>query len=159
MATAKKSEKKAPRIRARSRGSVNSMLESVAEPYKEANPDKAVRWVLSPEHNKELSQVYKRQAQGYVLVDPTIGDLEYPHGVTGSVVRVGDLVLMAIDSDLRREDEDQTKKLAQRESNKSRDSYLQAMGRVSGGKHATKGLGTIDVSTEDVNLEIPTEEE
>ncbi|MGW8181771.1 MAG: hypothetical protein ACWGQW_23825 [bacterium] len=151
-------KKKPPRIRARERGSTNSMLESVARPFLDAHPDKEVRWVLSPEHSKELSQIYKRQAQGYELVDPTTEDIVYPHGVSGSNVRVGDLVLMAIDKDYRAEDEEQATKVAQREANKSRDSYLEAMRGVKAGVH--KGVGTmgdIKVSTEEIPLERPEE--
>ena len=151
---ATKDKKRPPRVRGRERGSTNNMLRSVAQPYKEAHPDKEVRWVLSPEHNKEMSQVYKRQAQGYELVDPTAEDIVYPHGVSGSVVRLGDLVLMAIDKDYRAEDEEQAVKVAKREAGKSRDSYLQAMRGIKAGEHeGVDTMGDIEVSTEEVSLE------
>lgn len=158
MATNKKERKTPPRVRARERGSINSMLESVARPYLEAHPDKEIRWVLAPEHNKELSQIYKRQAQGYTLVDPTEEGIDYPHGVTGSNVRVGDLVLMSIDKDYRVEDEERAQALAYKEANRSRDSYLAAMGRVQAGKHKGVGVGDVKASTEEISLERKEEE-
>lgn len=159
MATSKRVVKKPPRIRARNRGSTMSIMDAVAEPYKEAHPDKAVRWVYSPEHNNTMSQIYKRQAQGYALIDPTDEDIVYPHGITGSVVRVADLVLMSIDKELREEDEIQAQELAEREANKSRDSYLQAQGRLSAGKHTGVGTGGVKASTEDIEVKVPGDEE
>ena len=152
------SKKKPPRIRARTRGSTMQMLESTAQPYREAHPDKEVRWVYAPEHNKAVSQIYKRQAEGYTLVDPTEEDLDYPHGVTGSTVRVADLVLMSIDKDKKADREAQLQDLAEREGNKSRDSYLEAMRRVNAGGHSGVGLGDVKSSIEEVEVKLPTEE-
>ena len=134
------------------------VLDSVANPYKEAHPEKAIRWVYSPEHNQTASQIYKRQAQGYAIVDPTDEELDYPHGITGSQVRVADLVLMSIDKELRVEDEAQAHEIATREANKSKDSYLEAQARVVAGKQQGVGLGQIKASTEEIEVKVPEEE-
>lgn len=155
MATKKADKKTPPTIRARRRGSTTDILKTVADQYLEKNPDREIRWVYAPEHDARHSQIYRRQAQGYKLVDPQNEELDFPHGITGSQVRVGDLVLMSIDKDSRSEDEQMQKEIAQREAAKSRDTYYEAQLRM--GKTSPRATG--DISDRSEHFEVKVEED
>jgi hypothetical protein len=104
MSAASKKEEKVPSITVKARGRINSVLDQLGALYRGRNPDRDCRWVYAPTHKPELSNVLGRRASGYVevrLVDlPEAKDLM--QGLNpDDVVRVGDLVLMSIEAELR----------------------------------------------------------
>ena len=102
--TAKKETKKVPSITVKARGRINSVLDQLGQLYRERNLDRDCRWVYAPTHKPELSNVLGRRASGYIEV--TLKDLpeakDLMQGLNpDDVVRVGDLVLMSIEAELR----------------------------------------------------------
>lgn len=97
-----KAKKEAPVVRVRSRGQISGTLERFAAMYEQRYPEKATRYVYDPSHKPELSGVMGRQAMGYEVV--TWGEI----GIVGDdrrkeedPVRVGDLVLMGVDKEIK----------------------------------------------------------
>ena len=106
--TPSKEEKaKAPHIRVRSGGKVGRRLKLLADMYIESHPEQGVRFVYSPEHKPELSNVTSRHIDGYRLCYVRdLGDAvgEMLPGMKGDdIVRVGDVVMMAVDEAVRQE--------------------------------------------------------
>ena len=101
----KETEKKAPSIRVRAKGRISGLLDQLGASYRERFPDRDCRWVYAPTHKPELSNTLSRRASGYVdvcIVDlPEAGDL-MPGLSPDDVVRVGDVVLMSIEAELRK---------------------------------------------------------
>ena len=92
-----------PSVAASAPGKINRTLESLGEIYKQKFPERDCRWVYSPEHRRELSNVIARNAEGYrrVMVRDLGVDLE---GLENDdVVRVGDVILMGISREEREE--------------------------------------------------------
>ncbi len=99
---------KAPHTRVKSRGKVSQRLEILANMYLETRPKEAVRWVFSPEHKPDLSNVVNRQIDGYRLTYVRdLGDKDtvafLPGMKPSDLVRVGDVVMMAIDAAIQQE--------------------------------------------------------
>lgn len=92
-------QKKAPVVRARNRGQITSTLERYSDAYRAAHPDRAVRYVYSPEHRPELSGVIGREAVGFKLVTYEELGITFEGMDPKAVVRVADLVLMSIEAD------------------------------------------------------------
>ena len=106
--TPSKEEKKAaPHTRVRSGGKVNRRLRTIADMYLANHPEMAVRWVYSPLHKPELSNVIDRQIDGYVMIyvkDLGTDTVEFMPGVKADEpARVGDTILMAIAAAEQRE--------------------------------------------------------
>lgn len=106
--TPSKEEKQtAPHTRVRSGGKVNRRLRTIADLYLASHPEMAVRWVYSPLHKPELSNVIDRQIDGYVMVyvrDLGEGTVALMPGVEADEpARVGDTILMAIAAAEQRE--------------------------------------------------------
>lgn len=81
-------------------GRMNRRLKQISDLYIARNPSMGTRWVYSPEHKPDLSNVLSRQADGYKLVyNKDLGD-EFVASIPGvkaeEPVRIGDVVLMAI---------------------------------------------------------------
>lgn len=100
-----------PAVDSKKAGQVGQMLEGLALAYKKKYPDREVRWVYSPLHRGELSNVMMKRAQGYkpVLVKD-IGSLDgfEPE----DRVRIGDCILMSIPAEKRRRLEAEVKERA-----------------------------------------------
>jgi hypothetical protein len=97
----------APVTRVKSAGRVSRRLEVLAKMYLRTRPDKAVRFVYSPEHKPELSNVTSRHIDGYRMVyvkdlGDDVGEM-LPGMKPKDPVRVGDVVMMSIDADVRQE--------------------------------------------------------
>ena len=91
-----------PTVKSSVKGRISRTMEMLAELYKQDNPDRDCRYVYSPEHRSDLSNVLSRMSQGYQYV--FVKDLA--HEVPGfeegdSKVRVGDVVLMSIPTEVR----------------------------------------------------------
>lgn len=92
-----------PRVRVVKGGRVSNSLEALADAYRRANPEKDCRWVFDSLSKPELSNVTSRQAEGYRTVYPSqLGSIDFPLE-QDKPVRVADVVLMGIDSSLKRE--------------------------------------------------------
>lgn len=80
-------------------------MRQLADLYLENSEGKDVRWVYSPQHKPDLSNVLSRQADGYRLVKVEDLGEDLEHIVPGlepdEPVRVGDVVLMSIAADVR----------------------------------------------------------
>lgn len=91
----------APPVSVKSKeGRMNRRLKQLSDLYIERNPGMATRWVYSPEHKPDLSNVLNRQADGYKLVfNKDLGN-EFAASIPGlkaeEPVRIGDVVLMTI---------------------------------------------------------------
>ncbi len=102
----KEKKEAAPHTRVKSAGKVNRRLEILAEMYIKTHEGKDVRWVYSPIHKPELSNVVYRQADKYELV--FVRDLGkdvavyLPGMENDDLIRVGDVVMMSIDAEIRR---------------------------------------------------------
>lgn len=91
-----------PFVRARTRGRYGTLMNRIANAFREENPGKAVYWAFDPEHSPEASQVTAREMMGYEIVDAeSDGYLKDILPNAGTKVRVGDVTLMAIRSDWR----------------------------------------------------------
>lgn len=95
----------APSARVRGQGKVNRKLKTLADAFLKNHEGMDVRFVYHPQHKPDLSNVISRQADGYRLVKmEELGEdiVAVLPGVTGEdLVRVGDVVMMAIDADVR----------------------------------------------------------
>ncbi len=106
----KEEKRTAPVTRVRSGGRVSRRLEVIAEMYLKTRPDMAVRFVYSPEHKPELSNVTSRHIDGYRTVyvkdlGDDVGEM-MPGIKPEDPVRVGDVIMMSIAADVRQEIQD-----------------------------------------------------
>lgn len=104
--TPSKSKKKdAPHTRVKSGGRVSRRLKLLADLYIKGHPGQDVRFVYSPENKPDLSNVTSRHIDGYRLVHvKDLGDdiAEMLPGLKpNDPVRVGDVVMMSIASEIR----------------------------------------------------------
>lgn len=160
-------QKKPPRVRAGTRGHVNTILDSLAEKYKENNPGQDCRWVYAPEDRQDYSKVLQRRVVGYKPVSPDeLGDDGTAELFTNSkgVIRVGDLILMGIEGEQRQEllSEAVTdaKEEAARVKKQFYDQVEQVTVRTSSGEvHRGVPVGDISVSEEEFELKLPEEKE
>ncbi len=106
----KAAKRSAPVTRVKSGGRVSRRLEVIAEIYLRTRPNKAVRFVYSPEHKPELSNVTSRHIDGYRTVyvkdlGDDVGEM-MPGIKSEDPVRVGDVIMMSIDAEIRQEIQD-----------------------------------------------------
>jgi hypothetical protein len=98
---------RAPHTRVRSGGKVGRRLKLLADLYIERHPTEGVRFVYSPEHKPELSNVTSRHIDGYRLcyVKDLGGEASemLPGMKPEDIVRVGDVVMMAVAEAIRQE--------------------------------------------------------
>lgn len=132
-----KKRKRPPRVEVRNRGKVSATLEGIAEEFQKDNPELKCRWVYSPEHKPDLSNVIGRKAQGYRVV---VGkDSSMATEMLGlepdEKVRVGDVILMAIPLDEYREIEADLRARAEAEKDRVSHEYYEATERI-----ATAGM-------------------
>lgn len=85
-----------PEVRSSVPGKVNRTLETLGARYKELFPERDCRWVYSPQHKPELSNVIARKAEGYRKVKTGEMDMDLEDLESGDNVRVGDVILMSI---------------------------------------------------------------
>lgn len=90
-----------PAVRTRSRGRVGGTLEHLAMTFEKANPGMKTRWVYSPLHKPELSNVVARKVDGWreVYVRDLLDAQESLGQKPDEVVRMGDVILMQITED------------------------------------------------------------
>jgi hypothetical protein len=101
----RKDEAPTTTVKGQSGGRMNRRLKMLSDMYIERHPGKATRWVYSPEHKPDLSNVLSRQADGYELVfNKDLGD-DFTTSLPGlkkeDPVRIGDVVLMAIAAEVK----------------------------------------------------------
>ena len=98
---------KAPLTRVRSGGKVGQRLKMLADMYLRTRPEEDVRFVYSPEHKPELSNVTSRHIDGYRMVYVKDLGVDVDEMLPGmkpdDPVRVGDVVMMAIAASIRQE--------------------------------------------------------
>jgi hypothetical protein len=92
-----------PAVKVKSRGKVNRRLELLAHKFRAGHPKERARFVYHPSHKPDLSNVLDRQIDGYRLVRvKELGD-DIEESLPGlkpdDLVKVGDVVMMAIDED------------------------------------------------------------
>lgn len=101
----KEKKEAAPLTRVKSGGKVSQRLRILADLYLKNHSGQSVRWVYSPLHKPELSNVVSRQIDGFELVyvrdlgEDTVALL--PGMKSEEPVRVGDTIMMAIAEDIR----------------------------------------------------------
>jgi hypothetical protein len=160
--TSKKSEdKKPPFVRVRSAGRVSGLLETLAQAYENANSGFSCRWVYSPEHRPELSNVIARKSQGYRNVLISELDSEIASDIAGTdteIVRIGDAVLMAIPTEVRRELENEVSEASKAQMLSVEKSYYDevdsAFVRDKGRAHRLKARGKVQIQEEDYEYDI-----
>ena len=94
-------EGRVPNVTVKKTGKVDAMMQNLADLYLKDNPNMAVRWVYYPAHKPELANVLGRQAQGYQLVHGKDIGVDLPGFSKEDPVRVGDLVLMAVEKEVQ----------------------------------------------------------
>lgn len=150
--------KSPPVVKARVRASpglLNEILDSVAEEYRTNNPDRDVRFVYAPEDSQHYSKVLMRSAQGYVPVDADEVHMP-PHGHTGSLVRVGDVMMMSIPRETREEIIEEKNRLARAELDRLQAEFYEEVSNIRAGRHQGRPTGEIRVHSEQVQLKFPT---
>ena len=148
MATAKKEEKEPPRITARTRGLYHDLLQGTLEEFERKNPGKKGRWVRLPEDKHDNSQLLRRRAMGYEIVSASDAGIESRHGETGDMVRVGDVVLMAIDAKIRDQIEAELAFDAREEVRRVQNQFYQDVEGQTAGNHQGHATGQIDMTYE-----------
>lgn len=157
-------KKKAPSVVVKARGRINSVLDQLGAIYKSKNSDRDCRWVYAPTHKPELSNVLGRRASGYIEV--TLKDLpeakDLMHGLNpDDVVRVGDLVLMSIEADLRAAYKKEAHNIAMEQSDRVGRAYyekLMSEERAGPGGTVHKATGKGSVSIEEKTFEYDIEQ-
>jgi len=100
-----------PQVDSKKAGHVGKTLEGIALAYKQKHPDRECRWVYSPLHRGELSNVMTKRSQGYKPV--MVKDVGMLDGFNPEdQMRVGDLVLMAIHQETHKKLEEEVKERA-----------------------------------------------
>lgn len=148
-----------PHLRARSRGMVNSMMDSVTEQLKERHPDKEYRWVYAPPQGSNMSQVMARSAQGYRLVDIDKEGIDNPFVKDGSTIRTADVVLMEIPKDWREEEEAFLKDLADEEAKRPERVYREYIEKNTVRGVGARPTGSIERYTREYEATIPQSKE
>jgi hypothetical protein len=148
-----------PVMKARSRGHVSEVLDGLAEAYKADHPDKEVAFVYDPTNNPGLSKRMRRTAQGYVEVRADDMKKDNPFGSKEGAVRVGDLVLMAIDktqhAQLRKDIDD----LAKAEMERVKPSFDSTVAEIAvqgnTGTHTGRPIGSLsmEIQEREVNID------
>ena len=87
-------------------GRMNRRLKMLSDMYLQNHQGKSTRWVYSPEHKPDLSNVVSRQADGYALVYNKDLGAEFLKSLPGmkpeEPVRIGDVVLMSIAAEVQK---------------------------------------------------------
>lgn len=154
----KRTNKTPPKVRARKRGRTGQLMTMIEDKVKEAHPDVELRWVYEPPHEEQHSQVWRREIDGYSVVDPEVEGLDLPHGKIGNRIKVGDLVLLMIDKEARAELDKENKERAELEASKSREAYYDSMRSLRAGEHRGRPTGDIKEKTTTVSTELPSKE-
>lgn len=135
--TPEKEEKEAaPHTRVRSGGKVSQRLRILADLYlaTSGNAGKSVRWVYSPLHKPELSNVINRQIDGFALIyvkelgEDTVALL--PGTDAEEPVRVGDVIMMAIDEAVRQGLQDDNAKSAEEERTRVEEEFYASVDEI-----------------------------
>lgn len=157
----KDKKKKAPHTRVRSGGKVGRRLKMLADMYIKGHPDKDVRFVYSPEHKPELSNVTSRHIDGYrMCYVKDLGDdvAEMLPGMKPEdPVRVGDVVMMGIAATIRREIQEELDQAAADEMGRVQEEFYEAIDEValkSGMRDEYKARPRGTTKTEHVEREV-----
>lgn len=108
----KETKERAPAARVGGRkGKTNRQLQLLSDMFKARSEGQATRWVYSPTHKPELSNVVSRQVDGYRIVrNDELGE-DYVASLPGlkpdEPVRVGDVILMCIEAHKQKEFQDE----------------------------------------------------
>ncbi len=127
-------KEKAPTTRVRSGGKVGRRLKLLADMFIEKHPGFGVRFVYSPEHKPELSNVTSRHIDGYRLcyVKDLGGDAAemLPGMKPDDLVRVGDVVMMAIEEAIRQEMRDDLDQATADEMNRVQEEFYDSVEEI-----------------------------
>jgi len=157
----KDKKRKAPHTRVRSGGKVGQRLKMLADMYIKLNPEDDVRFVYSPEHKPELSNVTSRHIDGYRLV--YVKDLGndvaemLPGMKAEEPVRVGDVVMMSIEAEIRQEIQAGLDNAAAEEMSRVQEEFYEAIDEVklrSGMRDEYKARPRGTTTTEHVEREV-----
>jgi hypothetical protein len=118
-----------PTVDSRKAGQVGQMLEGLALAFKEKFPDREVRWVYSPLHRGELSNIMTKRAQGYKPV--FVKDIGTLDGFDpDEQVRISDLVLMSIPKEVHKKIEAEVKERADEQLKSVEQEYYDKIGTL-----------------------------
>ena len=133
-----------PRVTVQSKGRVTQMMEQLADLYKAKHPDRDVRYVYSPVHRPDLSNVLTRRAQGYIPVIAQELGTDVPGIKADEDVRVGDVVLMSIERATREAISQELEDLAKEQSSSVERSFydsIESMGDGVSEEHKPRPRG------------------
>lgn len=86
-----------PLVSTSNSGRINTMMDNLSNMYESQNSGMKCRWVYSPEHRSDLSNVLTRRAQGYLPVVLKDMGQDIPGFIKpDDPIRVGDVVLMGV---------------------------------------------------------------
>ena len=157
----KKETAKRPSVRVRARGRVSSLMDQLGELYRSQHEGRDCRWVYAPSHKPELSNVMSRRAQGYVEVTftelPEATDLMRGLG-PDDAVRVGDVILMSIEAELRDIFKQELQEDALEQGKRVERSYYDEISKLEdmgpdGKAHRSTPRGSVDISVKELEFE------
>jgi hypothetical protein len=141
--------KKPPRIRVRSRGTYTDTMEAIENAFLSSHPDLGIRWVYAPEDKQDFSKLVRRRGMGYreVKVDEIKENVLLGQS-SGSLVRVGDVVLMCIDLETQKEMALELHEIALENARRIRYEYYANVSGVRVGRHTGTPSGDIQIREE-----------
>lgn len=151
----KSTDQRVPRASVRGKGRIGRMLDGLAKTYEENNQGRKMRWVYSPLHKPELSNVIGKRADGFVEV--TVDDLgESVPGLKGEeVLRVGDVIGMSVPKDLADEMKEELADAAKEAKDSIGREYYEKIREAESGEHKSepRGAVTIEERQRDYDIE------
>lgn len=137
----KEEEQRVPVTRVKGKGRIGRMLDSLAATYEQNNPNRKLRWVYSPIHKPELSNIIAKRADGFVEV--TVDELgtDVP-GLKGEeTLRVGDVIGMSIPTDIAKEMREELADAAKEQARSVERDFYASQEEIIAGEHKSKPRG------------------
>lgn len=152
--------KRTPKVEVQSQGRISKHLEYLVKSYEQKNPGRGARWVYSPTHKPELSNVIARRMDGWTEVRVAdLPDAKELLGLKGEEdpIRSGDVIMMSNAkekiAELRQENVDRAKEQVQQVNVKHyKDTQdIQATG-PDGETHSVRPRGRSAVEEREINF-------
>lgn len=153
---------KVPNVRTRRRQRVNSLMDHLANAYRESHEGRDIRYVYHSQTDPSKSNVISRQMDGYQLVKvkDLPEDIGQSMGEPEDLVRVGDVVLMSISVEQKKEIRDDIHDAALESFQQVEEDYYAAIEETQGGRKAeyrSRARGKVDVEQREFEYEVDQE--
>lgn len=145
-----------PYVSAANEGDMGQTVEGVVAKLREHNPDKEYRYVYAPEHKSDYNQLMKRHAQGYTKVDAEKEGVDLPHGQGGTLIRVGDVLLMEIPKEKKEKRQRELNERAAEDARRAKEVFEESVRGTSAKGVSATPVG--DITREQREYSVETEE-